>query len=159
MKLIDSDKLIRELYKEWREASDFADRRDKEVQIYEDYCSGYADAMERATLKTLTAPIVRAAPQWIKTSDALPPDYCYVAFCAREEPIPRFGFFDRKVLSCSWDERKPTFFALGCYDIAGTLKKFNADEVECWLPVENPPTGYFTHKAYMGYRDDEMEKN
>lgn len=109
-----------------------------------------------------TAAVVRAAPQWIKTSDALPPDYCYVVFCAREEPIPRFGFFDKTMVSFNWGEdvsRKPVFFALGCYDIAGTLKQFNVDEVECWLPVENPPTGYFTPKAYLGYRDDEMEKN
>lgn len=87
MKLIDGDRLYFELSQKWKEARDFADGRDKEVQIYEDYYSGYADGMERATLKTLTAPIEAYGPKWTKPKEELPPLNKLVLFKTEQNEI------------------------------------------------------------------------
>ena len=99
MKLIDGDRLYFELSQKWKEARDFADGRDKEVQIYEDYYSGYADGMERATLKTLTAPIVRAAPQWISAKKLFPYNGMKVLFITKsnEIKIGEAGYYSEEI--------------------------------------------------------------
>lgn len=134
MELIDRDKLYFELFQEWEEA------RDKKAQKYEDYYSGYADGMKRATVKTLTAPIVRAAPQWISAKKLFPYNGMKVLFITKsnEIKIGEAGYYSEEINYFDGDKGK-TIEAPVFLDDHFEPYFIGDDEVKYWMPIPEIP--------------------